>query len=164
MGSAGVSFGNQRLKFLSSYLSTFSSAVEFTCWVGTCPGKQESAEENSSSRSAKCNKYMRRVLRPLMLLPGAAAPTFRQCSGVCCRAWVINPPSGLSHIAYAAWVWKILHEGIRYIEQGIESEPKLLIYRAQSLAKQLRKFGLQRSDHTCQQGVSITLASATLKV
>src|ERR1035441_9216142 len=38
-------------------------------------------------------------------------------------------------------VWKILHEGIRYIEQGIEYEPKLLIHRARSLAKQLRKFG-----------------------
>jgi hypothetical protein len=38
-------------------------------------------------------------------------------------------------------VWKILHEGIRYIEQGIESEPKLLIHRAKSLARQLRKFG-----------------------
>jgi transposase len=42
--------------------STFSSAAEFTSWVGTCPGKVERAEENSSSRSAKGNKYMRRVL------------------------------------------------------------------------------------------------------
>jgi hypothetical protein len=32
--------------------STFPSAAEFTSWVGTCPGKEESAEENSSSRSA----------------------------------------------------------------------------------------------------------------
>jgi hypothetical protein len=38
-------------------------------------------------------------------------------------------------------VWKILHEGVRYIEQGTQSEPKLLMYRAQYLAKQLRKFG-----------------------
>jgi transposase len=38
--------------------STFSSAAEFTSWVGTCPGKEESAEENSSSRSAKGNKYL----------------------------------------------------------------------------------------------------------
>jgi hypothetical protein len=30
---------------------------------------------------------------------------------------------------------------VRYIEQGTESEPRLLIYRAQYLAKQLRKFG-----------------------
>jgi hypothetical protein len=72
-----------------------------------------------------------------MLLPGAKAPTFRQCSGVCCPVWVISPLSGL----LCRLVWKILHQGIRYIEQGIESEPKLLIYRAKYLAKQLRKFG-----------------------
>jgi transposase len=35
--------------------STFPSAAELTCWVGTCPGKDESAEENHSSRSAKGN-------------------------------------------------------------------------------------------------------------
>lgn len=38
-------------------------------------------------------------------------------------------------------VWKILHEGVRYIEQGTDYEPKLLIHRARYLAKQLRKFG-----------------------
>ena len=38
-------------------------------------------------------------------------------------------------------VWKILHEGTRYVEQGIESAPKFLLNRARSLAKQLRKFG-----------------------
>lgn len=37
-------------------------AAELTSWVGTCPGKEESAEENRSSRSAKGNKYLRRVL------------------------------------------------------------------------------------------------------
>src|SRR5437762_8282361 len=42
--------------------STFSSAAELTAWVGTCPGKEESAEQNQSSRSAKGNKYLRRVL------------------------------------------------------------------------------------------------------
>jgi hypothetical protein len=56
----------------------------------------------------------------------------------------------LPRLGYRSAVWaiahrlcrlvlKILHEGIRCVEQGIESEPKLLIYRAQSLAKQLRK-------------------------
>jgi transposase len=41
---------------------TFPSAAQLTSWVGTCPGKEESAEENHNSRSAKGNKYMRRVL------------------------------------------------------------------------------------------------------
>jgi hypothetical protein len=38
-------------------------------------------------------------------------------------------------------VWKILHEGVRYLEQGTANEPKLLIHRARYLAQQLRKFG-----------------------
>jgi transposase len=42
--------------------STFPSAANLTSWVGTCPGKEESAEQNHSSRSAKGNKYLRRVL------------------------------------------------------------------------------------------------------
>jgi len=40
------------------------SAQQVIAWVGTCPGKDESAEENHSSRSAKGNKYLRRLLRP----------------------------------------------------------------------------------------------------
>jgi hypothetical protein len=38
-------------------------------------------------------------------------------------------------------VSKILHKGVRYIEQGTSSEPKFLIDRAEYLAQQLRKFG-----------------------
>ena len=42
--------------------STFSSAAKLAAWVGTCPGQQESGEQNHSSRCAKGNKYMRRLL------------------------------------------------------------------------------------------------------
>jgi hypothetical protein len=67
--------------------STFPFVAEFISWVGTCPGKEESAKENSSSRSAKGNKYMRRVLnRPLMLLPEGKALTSKPSSGV----WVVS--------------------------------------------------------------------------
>jgi transposase len=41
---------------------SFPSAAEFTSLVGTCPGKDESAEENHSSRSEKGNKYLRGLL------------------------------------------------------------------------------------------------------
>jgi hypothetical protein len=122
--------------------SRFSSAAEFTSWVGTCPGKEEGAEENSSSRSTKGNKYMRRVLNQ-------AAHAAARSKGTHFQAVFrrLLPRLGYQSAVWAIahrlcrLVWKILHQGIRYIEQGIESEPKLLIYRAQSLAKQLRKFG-----------------------
>jgi transposase len=99
----GIDSAQQIIAEVGVTASTFFSAAEFTSWVGTCPGKEESAEENSSSRSAKGNKYMRRYLtRRLMPLSEAKAPTSRQCSGVSCRESATSPLFGKSHIVYAA--------------------------------------------------------------
>ena len=38
-------------------------------------------------------------------------------------------------------VWKILHEGVRFIEQGTEPDPKAKKQRARMLARALRKLG-----------------------
>src|SRR6201981_3919400 len=56
----GVDSAQQIIAEVGAQASTFPSAAELTSWVGTCPGKDESAEENHSSRSAKGNKYLRR--------------------------------------------------------------------------------------------------------
>src|ERR1700737_3265906 len=138
----GIDSAQQIIAEVGVTASTFSSAAELTSWVGTCPGKEESAEENSSSRSAKGNKYMRRVLNQ-------AAHAAARSKGTHFQAVFrrLLPRLGYQSAVWAIahrlcrLVWKILHQGIRYIEQGIESEPKLLIYRAKYLAKQLRKFG-----------------------
>ena len=58
----GVDSAQQIIAEVGAQASTFQSAAELTSWVGTCPGKEESAEQNRSSRSAKGNKYLRRVL------------------------------------------------------------------------------------------------------
>jgi transposase len=58
----GVDSAQQIIAEVGAQAGTFASAAELTSWVGTCPGKQESAEQNHSRRSAKGNKYMRRVL------------------------------------------------------------------------------------------------------
>jgi transposase len=138
----GIDSAQQIIAEVGETAGAFPSVAEFTSWVGTCPGKQESAEENSSSRSAKGNKYMRRVLNQ-------AANAAVRSKGTHFNAVFrrLLPRLGYQSAVWAIahrlcrLVWKILHEGIRYIEQGIGSEPKLLIYRAKSLAKQLRKFG-----------------------
>jgi transposase len=138
----GIDSAQQVIAEVGATANTFSSAAEFTSWVGTCPGRNESAGENSSSRSAKGNKYMRRVLNQ-------AAHAAARSKGIHFQAVFrrLLPRLGYQSAVWAIahrlcrLVWKILHEGIRYIEQGIGSEPKLLLYRAQYLAKQLRKFG-----------------------
>ena len=38
-------------------------------------------------------------------------------------------------------VWKILHDGVRYIEQGQETTPAAKKRRAQKMAQALRKLG-----------------------
>jgi transposase len=42
--------------------AAFASAQQFASWVGVCPGSQESAGVNYSHRSAKGNRYLRRLL------------------------------------------------------------------------------------------------------
>ena len=37
--------------------------------------------------------------------------------------------------------WKILHDGVRYVEQGASRDPKARKQRAQALARALRKLG-----------------------
>ena len=44
-------------------------------------------------------------------------------------------------------VWKILHEGVRFIEQGIECDPKLCKHRA-DVGTNTSQARLQRSDHS----------------
>src|SRR5215468_4026853 len=58
----GVDSAQQVIAEVCVQAKTFPSAAQLTSWVGTCPGKEESAEENHNSRSAKGNKYLRRVL------------------------------------------------------------------------------------------------------
>ena len=57
----GVDSAQQVISEVGVQASTFPSAAQLTSWVGTCPGKDESAEENHNSRSAKGNKYLRRI-------------------------------------------------------------------------------------------------------
>lgn len=138
----GIDSAQQLIAEVGPTAATFSSAAEFASWVGTCPGKEESAEQNRTSRSAKGNKYMRRILNQ-------AAHAAARSKGTSFQAVFrrLLPRLGYKSAIWAIahrlcrLVWKILHEGVSYIEQSILSQPSLLIHRARYLARQLRKFG-----------------------
>jgi transposase len=122
--------------------STFPSAGHLASWVGTCPGREETSEENHSSRSAKGNKYMRRVLTE-------AAQAAVKAKGSHFQAVFrrLLPRLGYKQALWAIahrlcrLVWKILHDGVRYVEQGAYRDPKARKQRAQALARALRKLG-----------------------
>jgi transposase len=138
----GVDSAQQIIAEVGVQASTFPSAAELTSWVGTCPGKDESAEENHSSRSAKGNKYLRRVLNQ-----AAHAAVKKKGSYFQAVFRRLLPRLGYQSAIWAVAhrlcrvVWKILHEGVRFIEYGIEPDPKAKKRHAQRLAQALRKLG-----------------------
>src|SRR5246127_3926859 len=140
----GVDSAQQIIAEIGAEASTFPSAGELTSWVGTCPGKDESAEQNHSSRSAKGNKYMRRVLN--QAAHAAVAKKGSHFQAVFRR---LLPRLGYQSAIWAVAhrlcrvVWKILHEGVRFIKQGHEVGPREKKKRAQMLARALRKLGYE---------------------
>jgi transposase len=140
----GVDSAQQVIAEVGVKAGTFASAAEFTSWVGTCPGKDESAEENHSSRSAKGNKYLRRVLNQ-----AAHAAVKKKGSLFQAVFRRLLPRLGYQSAIWAIAhrlcrvVWKILHEGVRFIEQGRELNPKAKQQRARMLTRALRKLGYE---------------------
>jgi transposase len=140
----GVDSAQQIIAEVGVRASTFPSAAELTSWVGTCPGKDESAEQNHSSRSAKGNKYLRRLLNQ-----AAHAAVKKNGSYFQAVFRRLLPRLGYQSAIWAIAhrvcrvVWKILHEGVRFIEQGCEPDPRTKKKRAQVLARALRKLGYE---------------------
>jgi transposase len=138
----GVDSAQQIIAEVGVDAETFPSARQFSSWVGVCPGSNISAEQNHSSRSAKGNRFLRKILTQA----AQAAVRKKGCHfqslfrrflpklGYNGAIWVI------AH-RLACLLWKILHTGIRYIEQANETNPRAKKRRAQKLAQALRKLG-----------------------
>ena len=97
-----------------------------------------------SNRSAKGNKYLRRVLN--QAAHAAVAKKGSHFQAVFRRL--------LSRLGYQSAIWavahwlcrvvsKILHEGVRFIQQDCEVDPREKKKRAQVLARALRKLGYE---------------------
>ena len=138
----GVDSAQQIIAEVGVEAATFPSAGEFSSWVGACPGSNISAEQNHSSRSPKGNRFVRKILTQ------AAQAAVRK-KGCHLQSIFRRFLPKLSYngaiwvIAHrlARLVWKILHAGVRYIEQGTETNPRAKKRRAQKLVQSLRKLG-----------------------
>jgi transposase len=138
----GADSAQQVIAEVGARAASFDSAAQLASWVGTAPGRQESAEQNQSSRCAKGNKYMRRVLTEVAQ---AAVKTKGSHFQAVFRR--LLPRLGYQQALWAVahrlcrLVWKILHQGVRYIEQGEHRDPTARMRRARVLARALRRLG-----------------------
>jgi transposase len=142
----GVDSAQQIVAEVGVDAESFPSAGQFTSWAGTCPGTEESAEQNHSSRSPKGNRFVRRILTQ-----AAQAAVKKKGSHFQSVFHRLSPRLGYKRAIWAIahrlgrLVWKILHDGITYVEQGTETNPRAKKRRAQKLAKALRKLGYKVS-------------------
>ena len=138
----GADSAQQMIAEIGAEAATFPSAGEMASWVGTCPGQNKSAEENHSSRSPKGNRYARRVLTEAA---NAAVKTKGSHWQVVFRR--LLPRLGYQQAVWAVAhrlcrvVWRILHDKVRYVEQGLNRDPKARANRARTLARALRQLG-----------------------
>jgi transposase len=138
----GADSAQQIIAEIGPEVRSFPSAGQFASWVGSCPGSQESAEKNQSSRSPKGNSFVRRILTE-----AAQAAIKKKGSHfqAVFRRWIVK--LGYNGAIWAVahklcrLVWKILHDKVHYIERGQESSPKAKRQRAQKMIKALRRMG-----------------------
>jgi transposase len=144
----GADSAQQIIAEVGPQAAVFPSAGQMASWVGTCPGKEESAGESKSDRSPKGNHAMRRILNQ-------AAQAAVKANGTVYQA-LYNRIRGRDPKKHnvAVWavanrlcrvVWKILHDGVRYQERGNRPNEKAVRKRAARLLRQLRALGYDTS-------------------
>ncbi len=140
----GADSAQQFISEVGIQAAAFPSPEELCAWVGTCPGQNESAEQNKSSRSPKGNKYLRRLLNQT-----AHAAVKTKGSHLQAVFRRLLPKLGYKSAIWAIahrlcrLAWIILHRGAEFIEHGEAPNPKAKKSRAQSLVRALRKMGYE---------------------
>lgn len=140
----GAESAQQVIAEVGPKAAAFPSPQQLSSWVGTCPGREESAEVSSSNRSPKGNRQMRRVLNQVahaavktkgsvfQLLYRRLTPRIGHCKAI----WAV------AH-RLCRLTWKILHHGVTYEERGLLPNPKALRQRTNKLVRALRDLGYQ---------------------
>jgi transposase len=140
----GIDSAQQVMAEMGPDAATFPSAEQLSSWVGTCPGREESAEVSKNNRSPKGNKMMRRVLNQVA---NAAVKTKGSIFQSVYRRLVahLGPNKAIWAIAHrlCRLTWKILHPGVRYIEYGNPTNPKAVKTRLKKLIRELQSLGYQ---------------------
>ena len=140
----GIDSAQQIVAEIGPQAAAFPSAAQLASWVGVCPGRHESAGASSSNRSAKGNRVMRRLLDQLAHAAVRKEGTqlqllFRRLSA---RLGYNKAIWAIAH-RLCRLIWKVLHEGVRYVEQGLPPTPLMLKRRRQRLVTELRRLGYQ---------------------
>lgn len=133
--------------------AVFASADQFASWVGVCPGSNESAGVCYSRRSAKGNRYLRRLLGQIAWAAIRAKESF--FAGLFAR---LRPRIEKKGAAWAVAhrigrvIWLVMHEEVEYKEMGSATlHPKTLERKLRRLLKEFAKAGIDAQTAIAQE-------------
>jgi len=122
--------------------SAFPSAPQLASWIGVCPGSNQSGGQNQSGHSAKGNRFMRRIL--CQAAQAAVKRRGGHLQSVFQRLIVrLGYTKAIWAIAHrlCRLIWKILHQGVQFVEYGLAINPKSVQRSVNSHLRALRRLG-----------------------
>ena len=138
----GIDSAHQIIAEVGAKAETFESAKKLASWVGACPGDEESAGVNRSTRSPKGNRHMRRILNQCA---NAAVKTKGSIFEILYRRLVLrlghNKTIGAIAHRICQLIWMILHQGVRYEERGPAVSKKSKRDRTARMIRTLQMLG-----------------------
>jgi transposase len=146
----GLESARQIVAEVGATAQTFPSPDRLASWTGLCPGRAESAEVSHSSRSAKGNRHLRRVL-----VQAAQAASRTKGSYLQTVFRRLLPRLGFAKAIWALahrlcrLIWKLLHDRVRYLEHGQIADPRTRKHLATKYLRALTRLGF-RSTSTSQ--------------
>jgi transposase len=138
----GAEAAQEILAEIGPQAAAFPSAEQPASWIGVCPGSNESAGENYSGRSAKGNRFLRRLLCQ-------AAQAAARTNGSHLQSVFKRLVTRLGYVK-AVWavahrickiVWNVLHKGARFIEFSKARNPRAVQRAINHHLKALRRLG-----------------------
>jgi transposase len=142
----GVEAAHQILAEIGPTAAAFASGRQLASWIGVCPGSHQSAAENHSGRSAKGNRFLRRLL-----CQAAHGAVHKKGSHLQAKFRKL-----VVRLGYQKALWAIAHRlcriiwhvlrGARFIEYGEAVDPKAVRRAIQHHLKSLRRLGYSLPD------------------
>lgn len=138
----GAEAAQEILAEIGPEAAAFPSAQQLASWIGVCPGSSESAGENHSGRSAKGNRFLRRLL--CQAAQAAARTNDSHLQSIFKRLVVrLGYVKAIWAIAHRICkiVWNILRKGARFTEFSEARNLKAIQRAITHHLKALRRLG-----------------------
>jgi transposase len=136
--------------------ATFPTAEHFASWAGVCPGSKESAGINYSRRSAKGNRYLRRLLAQIAWAAIHKKNSFFESLFARLRP-KIEAKGAAWAVAHriAKILWLLLHNGVEYQDRGTAPvDPRTLHRKFRRLMQEFGRHGIDVKTLLQQQGIA----------